>query len=214
MAGRSQSRVFFKRILVIYFDLGKVSGIIPPSQNYGIHSSNAPDKIIIEHNVNWNGMWPTISSPLHTASYIADLLGFLIPFYNPVIFQWWVANDLGMIPTYLQLFISNLPTIALSIPFMWWNLASHMYILGKVVAHFLLIFNGVGKPRKFSSSFSICKTFPPRMIYNIQYSSHHLKLVIDNLYNYCYTQWYNEKEGFSTKENMAMCLIHFYNHLK
>ena len=31
--------------------LGKVSGIMPPSQNYGIRGSNAPDKINIEHNI-------------------------------------------------------------------------------------------------------------------------------------------------------------------
>ena len=31
--------------------LGKVFGIMLASQNYGIHSSNAPDKINIEHNV-------------------------------------------------------------------------------------------------------------------------------------------------------------------
>ena len=31
--------------------LGKVSGIILPSQNYGIHSSNVLDEINIKHNV-------------------------------------------------------------------------------------------------------------------------------------------------------------------
>ena len=49
--GRSQSRAFFKRIIVIYSPLlGKVSEIMPPLPNYGIHGSNVPDKIIIEHN--------------------------------------------------------------------------------------------------------------------------------------------------------------------
>ena len=69
----------------LLYALGKVSGILPPSQNYGIHSSNVPDKIIIEHNVEMT--CGPLFHPLCIRLAIADLLGFLILFHDPAIFQ-------------------------------------------------------------------------------------------------------------------------------
>ena len=88
---------------------------------------------------------------------IASLLHFL--FRNLAASQWWVANDLDKYDTHvftLSCFISNSSTIALSKAFKWWNLVSHVYILGKVAdarEHiFFLKINGVGKPWNFSTS--------------------------------------------------------------
>ena len=59
-----------------------------------------------------------------------------------------------MIPKYLQLVISNLSTIALSKALSLGNFGvSHVY--NKVVYAHEHIFNGVGKPRKFSSELEL-----------------------------------------------------------
>ena len=65
--------------------LKKVSGIIPPSQNYGIHCSDVPDDIIIEHNVEM--ACGPLFHLLCIRLAIAGLLDFLILFRNPAIFH-------------------------------------------------------------------------------------------------------------------------------
>ena len=74
-----------KEFLLFTFHFGKVSGIILPSQNYGKRGSNVPDKIIIEHNVEMacGPLFHLLCIQLARAS----LLGFLILFRNPTIFQ-------------------------------------------------------------------------------------------------------------------------------
>ena len=73
---------------------------------------------------------------------------------------------------YLQLFISNSSTIALSKAYTLWNLASYMYILGKVVyAHGHIKSMELATKNVFQwtkTSLSICKTFPPRTICNMR----------------------------------------------
>ena len=41
-------------ILVNYILPGEVSGILPPTQNYEIHSSNAPDRLILNTMLKWH----------------------------------------------------------------------------------------------------------------------------------------------------------------
>ena len=49
----------FANFLWFTFCLGKISGILPPSQNYRIHSSTAPNKYRIQC---WNGRDPLFQS--------------------------------------------------------------------------------------------------------------------------------------------------------
>ena len=96
-----------------------------------IHGSNTSYKIITEHNVEMacGPLFHFLCMQLA----IAGLLGFLILFCNPAIFQWWLANDLDTCDTHILTAIYSKLVHHCTFKSTWWNLASQVFILGKVV---------------------------------------------------------------------------------